>query len=140
MKSPSASEIATVTKVYGLWIGLAGAAIGGIAVSRLGLMPTLLLGGIAAAASHLTLALLAARGHDYPMFVVSVCVLEAGGNHLNDPLVDTPAMFLQMFNKDEYDWKFMTTPQRGHMEQKEHHVVRGKMLGGSSGINCEFCH
>jgi choline dehydrogenase len=54
---------------------------------------------------------------------VTVCVLEAGGNHLNDPLVDTPAMFLQMFNNEEYDWKFMTTPQKGNMEQKEHHVV-----------------
>lgn len=42
---------------------------------------------------------------------VTVGVIEAGGNHLNDPLVDTPAMFLQMFSKDEYDWAFKTTPQ-----------------------------
>ena len=66
---------------------------------------------------------------------VTVGVIEAGGNHLDDPLVDTPAMFFQMFNNKEYDWQYMTTPQRGNMEKKEHHVVRGKMLGGSSGLN-----
>lgn len=66
---------------------------------------------------------------------VTVGVIEAGGNHLDDPLVDTPGMFFQMFNNEEYDWRFMTTPQRGNMAKKEHHVVRGKMLGGSSGLN-----
>lgn len=42
---------------------------------------------------------------------VKVGVIEAGGNKLDDPLVDTPAMFLQMFNKKEYDWIFKTKPQ-----------------------------
>jgi choline dehydrogenase-like flavoprotein len=32
---------------------------------------------------------------------VTVGVLEAGSNRLGDPLVDTPAAFLQMFGKDE---------------------------------------
>jgi GMC oxidoreductase len=44
---------------------------------------------------------------------ISVGVLEAGENKLNDVFVDTPAMFTQMFGKDEYDWKFMTVPQVG---------------------------
>ena len=55
----SKSDIATVSKLYGVWIGIAGAFGGGFAVSRLGLMPALLIGGIAASASHLSLALLA---------------------------------------------------------------------------------
>lgn len=42
---------------------------------------------------------------------VTVGVLEAGGNKLGDPLVDTPAAFLHMFGKKEYDWTFMTEPQ-----------------------------
>ena len=70
----SLEEIATATKVYGLWVGLVGAFAGGVAVSRVGLMPTLLVGGIAAAASHLTLAWLAASGHDFALLVASVCV------------------------------------------------------------------
>jgi choline dehydrogenase-like flavoprotein len=66
---------------------------------------------------------------------VLVGIIEAGGNQLNNPVVDTPALFGQMFNNSKYDWQYMTTPQRGNMKEKEHHVVRGKMLGGSSGIN-----
>ncbi|KAK4561051.1 hypothetical protein LTR86_005006 [Recurvomyces mirabilis] len=65
---------------------------------------------------------------------VSVGVLEAGENKLGDMLVDTPAAFLQMFGKPEYDWKFMSEPQK-HNNDKVHHIVRGKMLGGSSGLN-----
>jgi len=66
---------------------------------------------------------------------VTVGVIEAGKNHLNDMLVDTPAMFLQMFSNPDYDWNFKTTPQAGTMKNPVHHMVRGKMLGGSSGIN-----
>lgn len=42
---------------------------------------------------------------------LTVGVLEAGGNKLGDPLVDTPAAFLHMFMKPEYDWCFITEPQ-----------------------------
>lgn len=66
---------------------------------------------------------------------VTVGVIEAGKNKLNDMFVDTPAMFLQMFGNEDYDWKYMSTPQIDANGKKEHHVVRGKMLGGSSGIN-----
>ena len=58
----SKTAIATVTKVYGIWIGIAGVFAGGIAVLRLGLMPALLIGGIAASASHLAFAWLALAG------------------------------------------------------------------------------
>lgn len=42
---------------------------------------------------------------------VTVGVIEAGKNRLGDPLVDTPAMFLQMLGNKEYDWAFDTVPQ-----------------------------
>ena len=58
----SKTAIATVTKVYGVWIGIAGVFAGGIAVLRLGLMPALLIGCVAASASHLTFAWLAHAG------------------------------------------------------------------------------
>ena len=51
----SKTAIATVSKLYGVWIGIAGVFAGGVAVLRLGLMPALLIGGIAASASHLAL-------------------------------------------------------------------------------------
>lgn len=66
---------------------------------------------------------------------ITVGVIEAGKNKLNDMLVNTPALFLQMFSNEDYDWKYMTTPQLSNKEPAPHHMVRGKMLGGSSGIN-----
>jgi choline dehydrogenase-like flavoprotein len=58
---------------------------------------------------------------------VTVGVLEAGKN-----LVDTPGVFTQLLGNAEYDWKFKTVPQA---DGKSHHIPRGKLLGGSSGIN-----
>lgn len=40
---------------------------------------------------------------------VTVGVVEAGKNKLNDMFVDVPALFLQMLGNDEYDWKFNTS-------------------------------
>ena len=70
----SKSDIATVSKLYGVWIGMAGAFAGGFAVARLGGMPTLLIGGFAASASHLTLAYLAASGAQLPLLTLAVSV------------------------------------------------------------------
>jgi MFS transporter, PAT family, beta-lactamase induction signal transducer AmpG len=67
-------EIANISKIYGVWIGIAGAFAGGILVSRLGLMPTLLCGGIAASASHLTLSYLAASGAKLDLLTLAISV------------------------------------------------------------------
>lgn len=42
---------------------------------------------------------------------VSVGVLEAGENRLDDQLVDSPVMFMQTFNNPDYDWMINTVPQ-----------------------------
>jgi hypothetical protein len=42
---------------------------------------------------------------------VTVGVIEAGKNRLGDPLIDTPALFLQMLGNKEYDYAWMTPPQ-----------------------------
>lgn len=65
---------------------------------------------------------------------VNVGVLEAGKNRLNDMLVDTPGLFVQMLGNKDYDWIYRTTPQKGN-NGIVHHMPRGKLLGGSSGIN-----
>ncbi|KAL4802444.1 hypothetical protein BDV18DRAFT_146741 [Aspergillus unguis] len=65
---------------------------------------------------------------------VTVGVVEAGQYRIGDPLIDTPALFSQMFEKPEYDWCLYTAPQKGN-KGKRHHVPRGKVLGGSSAIN-----
>ncbi|GME28828.1 putative aryl-alcohol dehydrogenase protein [Neofusicoccum parvum] len=65
---------------------------------------------------------------------VTVGVLEAGKNKLDDPMVDIPALFKQMLGNPEYDWMLTTAPQAG-TKGLVHQMPRGKVLGGSSGIN-----
>ncbi len=83
----SKSQIATMSKVYGIWIGIAGAFAGGYAITRIGLMPALLIGGIAASASHLCLALLAATGKSLPLLALSVSVENFAGNFAGAALI-----------------------------------------------------
>jgi PAT family beta-lactamase induction signal transducer AmpG len=83
----SLSDIATVSKLYGVWIGIAGAFCGGFAVSRLGLMPTLMIGGVAASASHLSLALLAANGARLDLLTLSVSVESFAGSFAGTALI-----------------------------------------------------
>ena len=52
------TEIATVSKVFGIWVGMAGAFLGGIAVVRWGVERSLLLGIVLAAATNLLYVLL----------------------------------------------------------------------------------
>lgn len=42
---------------------------------------------------------------------VKVAVLEAGGNGLDDLLIDGPNLFLQLMGKPQYDWDYKTVPQ-----------------------------
>ncbi|KAF2032262.1 alcohol oxidase [Setomelanomma holmii] len=65
---------------------------------------------------------------------VTVTVLEAGGNGLNDLLIDGPNLFTQLYGKLQYDWMFKTVPQEGTVG-RTHGWVRGKVLGGNSAIN-----
>jgi PAT family beta-lactamase induction signal transducer AmpG len=83
----SKSQIATMSKVYGVWIGIAGAFAGGFTITRIGLMPALLIGGIAAAASHLCLALLAATGKSLALLALAVSVENFAGNFAGAALI-----------------------------------------------------
>ena len=58
------SEVAAVTKLYGVVMTLVGAFVGGVLAMRLGVMRVLMLGAILSAASNLLFAWLGTRGHD----------------------------------------------------------------------------
>ncbi|KQO66054.1 MFS transporter [Methylobacterium sp. Leaf87] len=60
----SNTDIATVTKLFGFWIALAGTFLAGALIPRIGMLPSLLIGTVAGSASHLSLAYLAAHGGD----------------------------------------------------------------------------
>jgi PAT family beta-lactamase induction signal transducer AmpG len=65
-------EIASVTKVFGLGATLAGVFLGGLLVSRYGLMPALLVCGILQMLSNLTFAAQALVGHDVRLLIFTI--------------------------------------------------------------------
>ncbi|MDQ0026312.1 PAT family beta-lactamase induction signal transducer AmpG [Variovorax paradoxus] len=65
-------EVATVSKIYGVVMTLAGAFIGGVLSMRLGVMRVLMLGAVLSAASNLLFAWLASRGHDLTALIAVV--------------------------------------------------------------------
>ena len=66
------TEIASVTKVYGVAMTMLGVICGGLVVARIGVIAGLLVGGILQAATNLTFAWLATVGHDMTVFTLAV--------------------------------------------------------------------
>ncbi|KIM78152.1 GMC oxidoreductase [Piloderma croceum F 1598] len=64
---------------------------------------------------------------------VKVGLIEAGVLHSDDPVIYTPRS-LGHANNPDYDWVFTTEPQ-ANAHGRVISVPRGKMLGGSTGIN-----
>ncbi len=76
----SKDEVAAVSGVYGVFMTLAGAALGGVLALRYGVMRVLMLGAALSALTNLLFAWLATRGHDLPalVFAISADNLSAG--------------------------------------------------------------
>lgn len=65
-------EVAAVTKVFGVFMTLAGAFVGGVLSMRVGVMRVLMLGALLSAASNLLFAWLGLQGHDVTLLVLVV--------------------------------------------------------------------
>lgn len=65
-------EVSAVSKVYGVIMTLAGAALGGVLCLRIGVLRVLFLGALLSAATNLLFAWLAGRGHDLPGLILAV--------------------------------------------------------------------
>lgn len=70
----SLTDIAEVTKVYGLAASIVGVLIGGIVIKMIGVLPGLLVGGLFAAATNLIYAYLASVGLNQTVFAIAVVV------------------------------------------------------------------
>ena len=74
----SDTDIATVTKVFGFGVGLAGTFFASFVMPRLGMMASLMVGTVSGSASHLALAWLAAHGDqsgtDFWTFAIAVSI------------------------------------------------------------------
>ncbi|MBV9063472.1 MAG: MFS transporter [Alphaproteobacteria bacterium] len=73
-QSFSLVEIGTMSGLIGVWVTIAGALFGGFFVFRFGIMRALFTGLAAVITGNLTYALLAASGHNIPMFAAAVTV------------------------------------------------------------------
>ncbi|KAI5364164.1 putative glucose-methanol-choline oxidoreductase, FAD/NAD(P)-binding domain superfamily [Septoria linicola] len=65
---------------------------------------------------------------------VHVGVIEAGKDLMDDPQVYTPGLYHTLIGREKYDWCFQSepVPTAGN---KTYSMPRGRLLGGSSGIN-----
>lgn len=80
-------EIAIVSKTYGVWVGIAGSLLGGLAAMRLGPQRTLVLGCLLGSASNLAFAWLTTQGHDLNAFIVAITFENALGGFSGTALI-----------------------------------------------------
>ncbi|KAJ6261046.1 Dehydrogenase citC [Drechslerella dactyloides] len=78
---------------------------------------------------------IAARLTENP--AVTVAVIEAGENRVDDLTILAPGLLTALYSNPDYDWNFHTVPQAG-VNDKIYAHARGKVLGGSSAINFLF--
>jgi PAT family beta-lactamase induction signal transducer AmpG len=75
----TAAEVAPISKVFGVFATLVGVALGGGAIARWGLFPSLLIGGVLQALSNLMYVALTLAGHDDVMLAVTIGVENVTG-------------------------------------------------------------
>lgn len=81
------ADIANVSKLYGVWIGIIGAFGGGLALTRIGLWWTLLIGASIAAASNLMFSWLAYEGARLDLLILSISIDNFAGGFAGAALV-----------------------------------------------------
>jgi len=82
------AQIATVAKLYGVWIGIFGAFVGGYLVSRLGLFGTMLIGALGSAISHMLFAWLATQvGAPIDALVIAISCDNFAGSFCGTALI-----------------------------------------------------
>jgi len=75
----TAGEVAPISKVFGVFATLVGVALGGAAIARWGLFPSLLIGGVLQALSNLMYVALTLAGHDNGMLALSIAIENVTG-------------------------------------------------------------
>lgn len=80
-------DIANVSKLYGVWIGILGAFAGGIAVAKIGLRASLLIGAIIGAGSNLMFSWLAFEGAKLPLLIAAISVDNFAGSFAGSALI-----------------------------------------------------
>lgn len=83
----SGTEIAAVSKVWGVWMTVVGAVLGGLAVARWGIFPALMIGGILQAITNLAFTYVAVVGHNLPALAIAITADNVAGGAAGAALV-----------------------------------------------------
>jgi MFS transporter, PAT family, beta-lactamase induction signal transducer AmpG len=83
----SKTDIANVSKLYGVWVGMVGAFVGGLLVPKLGLRPTLLIGAVAGAGSNLMFSWLALEGARLELLILAISIDNFSGSFAGTALI-----------------------------------------------------
>ena len=81
------TDIANVSKLYGVWVGIVGAFAGGLIIPKLGLFRTLLVGAIIGAGSNLMFTWLAIEGARLELLVLAISVDNFSGSFAGTALI-----------------------------------------------------
>lgn len=81
------SEVAVVSKVWGVWMTVVGALLGGIAVARWGVFRALMIGGVLQAVTNVAFAYVAMAGHDLAALTVAITADNIAGGAAGAALV-----------------------------------------------------
>jgi PAT family beta-lactamase induction signal transducer AmpG len=81
------SEVAAVSKLWGVWMTVLGALVGGIIVAKWGVFRALLVGGLLQALTNLAFAYVAIKGHDLPALAAAITADNLAGGAAGAALV-----------------------------------------------------
>lgn len=122
----SKSDIATVSKIYGVWMGIGGAFLGGFAVAAMGVRKSLLVAALAVALSNLLFILMSLHPGEIWTFVATI-----SGDNLSQGFAGT---VLVAFISGLVD-KHYTATQYALLSSLAN--LPGKLIGGFSGFIVE---
>lgn len=121
------AEIATVIKVFGVWITIFGAFAGGLIVARFGILHTLLAGAIATCIGNLVFAWLATQNSDVTALTIAIAAENFAGGFAGTALIAyMSSLTSQAFTATQYALF------------SSFYALPGKLLGGLSGIMVDW--
>lgn len=123
----SLAEIATVVKVAGVWLTIAGALIGGLAVARFGILHTLILGASAVMIGNLIFAWLATQGNDITALTIAISAENMAGGFAGTALI----AYMSSLTSSAF-----TATQYALFSSM--YALPGKLLGGLSGVMVDW--
>lgn len=123
----SLATIATVVKVFGVWMTIAGAIVGGVSIARLGILRSLLIGASAVSLTNFLFAWLATRGGDVSALTIAIGAENFSGGFAATSLI----AYMSSLTNHEF-----TATQYALFSSA--YALPGKLLGGMSGIMVDW--